>query len=47
MKISTGRGIQFFKKPFFVKHRGYVENIYKAGREHIDRAYRSLTGNKK
>jgi len=47
MKLSTGRGIQFFKKPFFVNHKKYAQNIYKSSKNNLDKVYQNILGKKK
>jgi len=33
VKLSKGRGIQFFKQPFFKRQGEYVANLYNASKE--------------
>lgn len=51
MKLSKGRGIQFFKQPFFFRNGEYVANLYKASKEKFASAVRLVgfkeTGKKK
>ncbi len=35
MKVSKGRGIQFFKQPFFTRQGEYAAKIYRSGREQL------------
>ncbi len=39
MKVTKGRGIQFFKQPFFSNHKKYFAEIYKSGRQGIGNVF--------
>jgi len=38
MKLSTGRGIQFFKKPIFSAPKTFVVNTFNRGKKHVSNA---------
>jgi hypothetical protein len=46
MKLSKGRGIQFFKQPFFSRHGVYFNNIYKASKKGVVGAVKFVGLNK-
>lgn len=42
MKITRGRGIQFFKQPFFSRRKNHAMRIYKFGQTHVVSAINRL-----
>lgn len=44
MKVSKGRGIQFFKKPIFQRPARYVAQAYQVGQQKVTSAYKFVRG---
>ena len=42
MKVSKGRGIQFFKQPFFQDQKKYTANMLGAGRKSIMNVFENI-----
>ena len=44
MKVSKGRGIQFFKQPFFDRPASYVSRAYQVTQKQVTSAYKFVKG---
>lgn len=42
MKISSGRGIQFFKKPVFSAPKSFVVSTFSTGKKSVTEAFANL-----
>lgn len=42
MKVTTGRGIQFFKKPVFTVPKSFAVNTFNLGKKHATNAWEAI-----